>query len=144
MLSPSKPLDEIQLKLVWELLTWIGRATSNLFYPTAWGPGEESKDQISFNFNYKVIFKDFYTKLCVCTHKWKMQNISDGVLILSPGLCPRGGSLGAGGAQGVKKSNLVCDISNRWGWRAEKNVSKIFIPRVKMVTLAWGQRVKYH
>ena len=40
-------------------------------------PGEGSKGQISFNFNYKVNFKDFYSKLCVCSHKWKIQNISD-------------------------------------------------------------------
>ena len=31
--------------------------------------GVRSKGQISFNFNYKVNFKDFYTKLCVCSHK---------------------------------------------------------------------------
>ena len=31
--------------------------------------GARSKGQISFNFNYKVNFKDFYTKLCVCSHK---------------------------------------------------------------------------
>ena len=36
------------------------------FGPTTLGPGEGSKGQISFNFNYKVNFKDFYTKLCVC------------------------------------------------------------------------------
>ena len=35
------------------------------FGPAPWGPGEGSKGQISFNFNYKVNFKDFYTKLCV-------------------------------------------------------------------------------
>ena len=33
------------------------------------GPWEGSKGQISFNFNYKVNFKDFYSKLCVCSHK---------------------------------------------------------------------------
>ena len=33
--------------------------------PAPCGPGEGSKGQISFNFNYKVNFKDFYTKLCV-------------------------------------------------------------------------------
>ena len=37
--------------------------------PSPRGPGEGSKSQISFNFNYKVNFKDFYTKLCVCSHK---------------------------------------------------------------------------
>ena len=34
-----------------------------------WGPGEGSKGQILFNFNYKVNFKDFYAKLCACSHK---------------------------------------------------------------------------
>ena len=37
--------------------------------PPPWGPGDRSKGQISFNFNYKVNFKDFYSKLCVCSHK---------------------------------------------------------------------------
>ena len=36
------------------------------FGPAPWGPEEGSKGQISFNFNYKVNFKDFYSKLCVC------------------------------------------------------------------------------
>ena len=58
-------------------------------------PGDGSKSQISFNFNYKVNFKDFYTKLCVCSHKCGIQNISDGIFIQSPGSCPRGGTWGA-------------------------------------------------
>ena len=33
------------------------------------GPGEGSKGLNSFNVNYKVKFKDFYAKLCVCSHK---------------------------------------------------------------------------
>ena len=36
--------------------------------------------------------KQTNTKLCVCTHKWKIQNISDGIFILSPGSCLRGGT----------------------------------------------------
>ena len=39
------------------------------FCPAPWGPGEGSKGHISFNFNYIVNFKDFYTKLCVCSNK---------------------------------------------------------------------------
>ena len=31
--------------------------------------GVSLKVQISLNFNYKVNFKDSYTKLCVCSHK---------------------------------------------------------------------------
>ena len=37
----------------------MGRATTILFGPTPWGPGDGSKGQISFIFNYKVNFKDF-------------------------------------------------------------------------------------
>ena len=47
-----------------------GARNGIFFCPTPWGPGEGSKGQISFNFNYKVNFKDFYTKLCVCSHKF--------------------------------------------------------------------------
>ena len=129
MLSPPKPLDEIQPNLVCELLTWMGRATSNFFFgPAPWGPWEGSKGQILFNLNYKVNFKDFYTKLCVCSHKWKIQTISDGIFILSPRSCPRGGTLGRWGCPGVIFfQTWSCGISNRRGWQAEQHVSKIFI-----------------
>ena len=40
----------------------MGPATSNFLAPLL-GPGEGSKGQKSFNFNYKVDFKDFYTKM---------------------------------------------------------------------------------
>ena len=53
MLSPTKPLDEIQPNMVCKLLTRMGCATSFL-WPRPWGPGEGSKGQISFNFSYKV------------------------------------------------------------------------------------------
>ena len=102
MLSPPKPMDKIQPNLVCELLTWMGRATSNLFLAPP--PGDGSKGQISFNFNYKVNFKDFYTKLCVCSHKWKIQNISDGIFILLPGSCLSGGTFGRWGCPGGKKN----------------------------------------
>ena len=46
-----------------------GARNLNFFGPAPWDPGEGSKGQISFNFNYKVNFKDFYSKLCVCSHK---------------------------------------------------------------------------
>ena len=59
MLSPSKPLDEIQPNLVCELLTWMKRAREFFGPAPPLGPGEGSKGQISFNFNYKVNFKDF-------------------------------------------------------------------------------------
>ena len=43
----------------------MGRATAKFFGPVPWGPWEGSKGQISFNFNYKVNFKDFIPKKCV-------------------------------------------------------------------------------
>ena len=50
-----------------------GACNSIFFFgPAPWGPGEGSKGQISFNFNYRVNFKDFYAKLCVCSHKRKI------------------------------------------------------------------------
>ena len=39
-----------------------GARDVNFFGPAPWGPGEGSKAQISFNFNYKVNFKDFFSK----------------------------------------------------------------------------------
>ena len=89
---------------VWVTHMYGARNVKFFFGPAPWGPGEGSKGQISFNFNYKVNFKDFYSKLCVCSHKWKIQNILDGIFILSPGSWPRVRTLGHWGcAQGVKK-----------------------------------------
>ena len=65
-----------------------------------WWPLGEVKGQISLNSGYHVNFKDFYTKFCVCSYKWKIQNISDGIFILSPGSCPRDGTLGHWGYLG--------------------------------------------
>ena len=72
-----------------------GHASANLFGLAPLRCGEGSKGQKSFNFNYKANFKDYYTKLCVCSHKLKIQNISDRIFIPSPILCPR---VGLGGA----------------------------------------------
>ena len=86
MLSPPKPLGEIQPNFVCEITHMNGACNGkNLLSPAPWGPGEGSKGQISFNFNFKVNFKDFYTKLCACSHKWKIQKISEVIFILSPG-----------------------------------------------------------
>ena len=63
MVYPPKPLDQIQPNLVCELLA----QRQTLFGPAP--PEDGSKGQISFNFNFKGNFKDFYTKLCACSHK---------------------------------------------------------------------------
>ena len=88
----------------------MGRATLNLFFgPAPWGAREGSKGQISFNFNYKVNFEDFfYQTLCVFSHM-KDTKISDGIFNLSPGSCPRGGTLGRWGCPAGQHffSNMV-------------------------------------
>ena len=117
------------------------------------GPGEGSKGQISFNFNYKVNFKDFYIKLCLCNHKWKIQNISEGIFILSPGPCPSGGTWGCLGAK-INIRPAVCPLCylllNHWmkfnqiwcvSYSHEWGVQQQFFwPR----PLGRGRKVKYH
>ena len=75
------------------------------FGPAPWGSGKGSKGQISFNFNYKVNFKDFYTKLCVCVltnerYKTYQTGFSFSCLGHAPGV------LGCPGGQ-KKNSNMV-------------------------------------
>ena len=74
----------------------MGRATAFFFGRAPWSPGEGSKGHISFNFNYKVNFKFLYV---LTNERYKT---SDGILILLPGSCPRGWTLGRWGAEGVK------------------------------------------
>ena len=78
-----------------------GARNGNFFSPPLEALG---RGQISFNFNYRVNFKDFYTKLCVWSPKYRIQIISDGILIPLPGSCPGGGGGGAKG-KGAKIRN---------------------------------------
>ena len=153
MLSPLKPLNEIQPTLVCGLLPWMGCATA-IFLSRPWGPWEGSKCQLSFYFNYKVNFKDFYTKLCVCTYKWKIQNISDGIFIQSPGSRPRGGTRGCLGAK-IKFRPVVCPLCylllNHWTkFNQIWSVSYSYEWGVQQQIKIWphplgrGQKVKYH
>ena len=89
------------------------------FGPAPWGPGEGSKGQISFNFNYKVNFKDFFLPniVCVLTNE-RYKTYQTGFSFCSLGHAPGVGLWGAGGAQGVKKhffQTWSCGISNRRG-----------------------------
>ena len=62
------------------------------FYPVPWSPGERSKGQISFNFNYKVNVKDFlYQTLFVVSQMKDTKHIRRD-FVLSPGSCVRGGA----------------------------------------------------
>ena len=50
-----------------------GTCNGTIFWvPASWGLGEGPKGQISLNLNYKVNFKNFSSKLCVSSHKWKI------------------------------------------------------------------------
>ena len=48
-------------------------------------------------YHLHVNFKDFYTKLCVCSHKLKIENILNRIFILLPRSFPGMGLRGAGG-----------------------------------------------
>ena len=67
-------------------------------------------------YHWHVNFKDFYTKLCVCSHKWKIENILNRIFILLPRSCPGVGlggvkNFGVGicdGAPSTARSSLCC------------------------------------
>ena len=69
MLSPPKPLDQIQPNSVCELLTCMGHATTKIFWTRPQGHWGGVKDQISVNFNYNSTSKIFIPNfLCVLTN----------------------------------------------------------------------------
>ena len=67
---------------------------------------------------------------------------------MSPGPCPRGGTLGHRGCprgQGIKKNFKLGHVAYQIDVGDEYNRMQIkFHPRVKLVTLGRGQKVKYH
>ena len=106
MLSPPKPLDEIQLNLVCELLLEFGRATA-FFCPAPWGPGEVSKGQISFNFNYKVNIKEFIPNIVCVLINERYKTYRTGFLLCCLGHAP--------GVGQFFFQTWSCGISNRRG-----------------------------
>ena len=58
MLSPPKPLDEIQPNFVCELFTWMGRATAH-FLPVPLGPAEGQKRSNIIKFQLQSQFQRF-------------------------------------------------------------------------------------
>ena len=81
-----------------------------IFGPAPWGLGEGSKGQISFNFNYKVNFKDFIPNfVCVLTNE-RYKTYQMGFSFCCLGHAPGVELWGAGGAQVAKNlffSNMV-------------------------------------
>ena len=80
-----------------------GACNVKLFFgPAPWGPGEGSKGQISFNFNYKVNFKDFlYQNLCVFSQMKDTKQIRRDFHSV-PWVMPQGWDFGALGCLGGK------------------------------------------
>ena len=93
----------------------------------------------------------------MCSHKWKIQNISDGFFILSLGSCPRDGTWGYLGAK-IKFRPAVCPLCylllNHWTklnkiwcvnysheWGAQRQIYFLAPPTG---ALGRGQKVKYH
>ena len=80
-----------------------GACNGQKFGPAPWGLGEGSKGQISFNFYYKVNFQTFlYQILCVFSQIKDTKHTRQD-FILSPGSCPRGGTLERWGCPGGQK-----------------------------------------
>ena len=95
-----------------------GACNSNLFWgSTPWGPGEGSKGQISFNFNYKVNFKDFIPNFVSILTNERYKTYQTGFLFCRLGHAPGVGLRGAGVPRGSKNffQTWSCGISNRRG-----------------------------
>ena len=96
MLSPPKPLDEIQPNWYVSYSHEWGVQRQNFFWPAPWGPGKGSKGQISFNFNYKVNFKDFlYQTLFLFSQMKDTKHIRRDFNSVA-WVMPQGSDLGAG------------------------------------------------
>ena len=84
-----------------------GACNVKLFFgPASCGPGEGSKGQISFNFNYKVNFKDLYTKLCVWVSQKKDTKHIRRDFHSVPMDMPQGSGFGALGCPGGQRKFL--------------------------------------
>ena len=111
MLSPPKPLDDIQPNLVSEQLTWMGRATANFIFgppPGALGRGQKVKYHlISIT---KSISKIFIPNIvCVLTNE-RYKIYQTGFSFCPLGHAPGVGLMGAGVPRGSKKkifSNII-------------------------------------
>ena len=132
-------------------------ARTIIFLPCPVGPWGGVKRSNIINFNYKLNFKDFYSKLCVCSHKYKIKTYQMFFFILSPNSSPRGGTWGYLGAK-IKFRPAVCPLCylplNHWtkfnqigcvcyshGWGAQRKKNILAPPPG---ALGRGQKVKYH
>ena len=70
------------------------------------GGGREVKWSNIIKFRLQSQFQRFFSILCVCSHKRKIENIFDRIFILSPGSCPRGRTLGRLGCPGGQQQKI--------------------------------------
>ena len=128
MLSPPKPLDEIQPNLV----CFTPMQHHFFFGPPPWALGRGQKDKYHLISITKSILKIFIPNfVCVLT------NETEGIFILSPGSCPRGR-----GCLGTKikfrpavcplcylllnlwtKFNQICCVNYSREWGLQQNIS---------------------
>ena len=97
MLSPPpKPLNQIQPNLVCKLLTCMGHATAKHSLSSPLGPwgGVNMSNIIKFQLQSQFQ-RVFIQTVCVFSQMihCRYKKISDEIFMLSPGSCPRGGSL---------------------------------------------------
>ena len=117
----------------------------NFFVPHLLGPWGGAKRSNIIKSHYKVNFKDFYTKLCCLLtnerYKTYQTRFSFGHL---GHVCPRVWDLGCAGGQKLNFLNTVMWHIKLKGMSSRPRYTENFYPRIKLVTLRWGQRIKYH
>ena len=145
MLSPPKPLDEIQPNSVCELLTRMGAQRLKNYLappPGALGRGEKVKYHlISITKSISKIFIPNF--MCVLTNE-RYKHIRQ-VFILSPGSCPRGGTLGYLGAK-IKFLPAVCPLCYLliYHWTKFIQIWCVSYSHEYPWGPGEGQKVKYH
>ena len=127
--------------MVCELLTSIVHATAQYFWsppPGALGKGQEVKyHKISITKSFSKVFKLNF--VCLLTNE-RYKTYQTGFSIGPLGhACPRVWDLGV---LGVK--NMVMWHIKLKGMSSRPGYTENFYPRIKLVTLGWGQRIKYH
>ena len=107
----------------------------HFFGPAPWGPGEGSKGQISFNFNYSQFQRLLYQSLCVFSQMKDTKHIRRDFHSVAR-IMPQGWDFRALGVpRGVNffSSNMVIWHIKPTGM-ANKRMQNNFYPKVKLVT----------
>ena len=117
-----------------------GTCNSPIFWvPAPWGLGEGPKGQLTLNLNYKVN----YQTLCVFSQMKDIKHIRQDFHLV-PWVMPKGLGLGVLGGQKFYFLNMVMWHIKLKGMSSRPRYTENLYPTIKLVTLGWGQRVKYH